>query len=61
MLRRDEVYDNKFQTYDHRSHQYEVDLDASTANNNSIVILLNNQDAFNSIVGNDPLRGGSSG
>ena len=25
-----------------RSHQYDVDLDASTANNNSIVILLNN-------------------
>lgn len=62
-LRRDEGYESKFHhhTYDNRSQQYEVDLDASTANNNSIVILLNNQDAFGSIVGMNALEGGSSG
>lgn len=40
--------------------QIEIDLNSSTVNNNSIVLLLNNSSVYNSIV-RDPLGiGGSS-
>jgi hypothetical protein len=38
-----------------------VDLDASTANNNSIVILLNNHDVYGSIIANNHLGAGGLG
>ncbi|CDW88626.1 organic cation transporter [Stylonychia lemnae] len=45
---------NYYKQRDHsnfeNSHQYDNDLEVSTANNNSIVILLNNQDMYNSVV-----------
>eukprot|EP00347_Sterkiella_histriomuscorum_P024468 403331012 len=45
------------QLHQHDQQLYEIDLDVSTANNNSIVILLNNQDVFGSIVGRTPNGG----